>query len=100
MGRMEDDEDPEDVPYPRIWISGEAGWFTVHPHERYAVIYNEMCQVTTLYYNILDVYRAAGRNCRKPAECHALYASLDVREVFLQVQCASHPDQNIELTCH
>ncbi|KAG8412763.1 hypothetical protein J3458_013203 [Metarhizium acridum] len=41
---------------PLIWVSGQGGWYEIDPCPAYKPMYNKMCEATTMYYNILDIY--------------------------------------------
>ncbi|KAJ6438524.1 hypothetical protein O9K51_09117 [Purpureocillium lavendulum] len=41
---------------PIIWVSGKGGWYEINPAPRYRDIHRKMCEATTLYYALLDVY--------------------------------------------
>ncbi|CAM1508319.1 Fc.00g051670.m01.CDS01 [Cosmosporella sp. VM-42] len=43
---------------PLVWAEGKAGWYELNPTPAYQRIYNKMCEANTLYYRILDIYRA------------------------------------------
>ena len=76
-----------------MWVSGEAGWFEIHPHEKYATVYNEMCDAISLYYKVMQVYEIAGghKSIRKRKKA---WAKLGLGEVFFQVSlsfCLNNP---------
>ncbi|KAK2595789.1 hypothetical protein QQS21_006552 [Conoideocrella luteorostrata] len=41
---------------PLIWVSGQGGWYEIEPCRAYKPMYNKMCEATTMYYCILDIY--------------------------------------------
>ncbi|OAA40325.1 hypothetical protein NOR_05886 [Metarhizium rileyi] len=41
---------------PLIWVSGQGGWYEIGPCSAYKPMYNKMCEATTMYYTIVDVY--------------------------------------------
>ncbi|PHH84019.1 hypothetical protein CDD83_2625 [Cordyceps sp. RAO-2017] len=43
---------------PLIWISGRGGWYEINPSPAYRPIYRKMCEATTLYYNLVDIYNS------------------------------------------
>ncbi|QUC18546.1 uncharacterized protein UV8b_02787 [Ustilaginoidea virens] len=52
---------------PLIWVSGQGGWYELDPCPEYQPMYNKMCEATTLFYNILDIYNQDPP--RKPKKC-------------------------------
>ncbi|KAG6010765.1 hypothetical protein E4U21_004153 [Claviceps maximensis] len=41
---------------PLIWVSGQGGWYEIDPCRAYKPMYNKMCEATTMYYALLDIY--------------------------------------------
>ncbi|KHN95806.1 uncharacterized protein MAM_06418 [Metarhizium album ARSEF 1941] len=41
---------------PLIWVSGQGGWYEIDPSPAYKPMYNNMCEATTMYYNMVDIY--------------------------------------------
>ncbi|GJN85926.1 hypothetical protein PLIIFM63780_009501 [Purpureocillium lilacinum] len=41
---------------PIIWVSGKGGWYEINPAPRYREIHRKMCEATTLYYTLQDIY--------------------------------------------
>lgn len=41
---------------PLIWVSGQGGWYEIDPCRAYKPMYNKMCEATTMYYTLLDIY--------------------------------------------
>ncbi|KAK8917780.1 hypothetical protein VCV18_009102 [Metarhizium anisopliae] len=41
---------------PLIWVSGQGGWYEIDPCSAYKPMYNKMCEATTMFYNMLDIY--------------------------------------------
>lgn len=41
---------------PLIWVSGQGGWYEIDPCDAYKPMYNKMCEATTMYYNMVDIY--------------------------------------------
>ncbi|GAB0137139.1 hypothetical protein EsDP_00005419 [Epichloe bromicola] len=41
---------------PLIWVSGQGGWYEIDPCRAYRPVYNKMCEATTMYYTLLDIY--------------------------------------------
>ncbi|KFA78502.1 hypothetical protein S40288_01510 [Stachybotrys chartarum IBT 40288] len=59
-------ESGDDHPRPLIWVSGRGGWYEIEPAPEYCQIYNKMCEATTMYYIMIDIYNSGGR--RKTAK--------------------------------
>ncbi|UNI18935.1 hypothetical protein JDV02_005164 [Purpureocillium takamizusanense] len=41
---------------PIIWVSGKGGWYEINPAPRYRELHRKMCEATTLYYTLQDIY--------------------------------------------
>lgn len=59
-------ESGDEHPRPLIWVSGRGGWYEIEPAPEYCQIYNKMCEATTMYYIMIDIYNSGGR--RKTAK--------------------------------
>ncbi|RDA88349.1 hypothetical protein CP532_5633 [Ophiocordyceps camponoti-leonardi (nom. inval.)] len=44
---------------PLIWVSGRGGWYEISPSAAYGPIYRKMCEATTFYYHMVDIYDAS-----------------------------------------
>ncbi|PFH59068.1 hypothetical protein XA68_12833 [Ophiocordyceps unilateralis] len=68
---------------PLIWVSGRGGWYEINPSPAYRQIYRKMCEATTLYYNMVDIYNSPKRPKKTKKTKH--WALLDqLTGVFLQ----------------
>ena len=57
LGDDEDGEAADDPPMmPVLWVSGQGGWFEIHPAPEYVPIYREICSAIKLFYTIYDIY--------------------------------------------
>lgn len=43
---------------PIIWVSGQGGWYEISPSAAYRPVYRKMCEATTLYYKLVDIYNS------------------------------------------
>lgn len=68
---------------PLIWVSGRGGWYEVNPSPAYRPIYRKMCEATTLYYNMVDIYnsRRAPKKTKKQKQSNLMD---ELAGVFLQ----------------
>ncbi|RDA95764.1 hypothetical protein CP533_5130 [Ophiocordyceps camponoti-saundersi (nom. inval.)] len=41
---------------PLIWVSGRGGWYEISPSTAYGPMYRKMCEATTFYFHMLDLY--------------------------------------------
>jgi hypothetical protein len=58
-GRPDGGKTTDDNPLmPVLWVSGQGGWFEIHPAPEYLHIYREMCDAIKLWYTIYDIYKA------------------------------------------
>lgn len=73
----------EDEARPVVWVLGRGGWYEINPSEAYRPIFNKMCEATTMYYSLVDIYTSE-KFSRPPvrANANALEA---LRDDFLQV---------------
>ncbi|EGR52547.1 uncharacterized protein TRIREDRAFT_74397 [Trichoderma reesei QM6a] len=72
----------EDEARPVVWVLGRGGWYEINPSEAYRPIFNKMCEATTMYYSLVDIYTSE-KFRRTPVRAHA--NSLEaLREDFLQ----------------
>lgn len=67
---------------PLIWLSGNGGWYEINPSPVYRPIYKRMCEATTLYYNLVDIYNSR-RAPKKPKKTRAGWMD-ELSEIFLQ----------------
>ncbi|KAM0251491.1 hypothetical protein ACHAQJ_008159 [Trichoderma viride] len=51
---------------PVVWVLGRGAWYEISPSEAYRPIFNKMCEATTMYYNLVDIYNS-GRLNEAPA---------------------------------
>ncbi|TFB02423.1 hypothetical protein CCMA1212_005889 [Trichoderma ghanense] len=72
----------EDEARPVVWVLGRGGWYEINPSEAYRPIFNKMCEATTMYYSLVDIYTSE-KFSRPPvrANANALEA---LRDDFLQ----------------
>ncbi|KAH0495268.1 hypothetical protein TgHK011_008833 [Trichoderma gracile] len=72
----------EDEARPVVWVLGRGGWYEINPSEAYRPIFNKMCEATTMYYSLVDIY-TSDKFSRMPVRGHA--NSLEaLRDDFLQ----------------
>ncbi|RFU76708.1 hypothetical protein TARUN_5511 [Trichoderma arundinaceum] len=50
---------------PVVWVLGRGAWYEISPSEAYRPIFNKMCEATTMYYNLVDIYNS-GRLTEAP----------------------------------
>lgn len=43
---------------PLVWALGRGAWYEINPSEDYRPIFNKMCEATTMYYNLVDIYNS------------------------------------------
>ncbi|PON30123.1 hypothetical protein TGAM01_v200563 [Trichoderma gamsii] len=43
---------------PLVWALGRGAWYEINPSEAYRPIFNKMCEATTMYYNLVDIYNS------------------------------------------
>ncbi|UKZ57731.1 hypothetical protein TrVGV298_011591 [Trichoderma virens] len=56
----------EDEGRPVVWVLGRGGWYEINPSDAYRPIFNKMCEATTMYYSLVDIYTSA-KFSRTPA---------------------------------
>ncbi|KAM4056177.1 defective in methylation-7 protein [Hirsutella rhossiliensis] len=68
---------------PLIWVSGRGGWYEINPSPAYRSIYRKMCEATTLYYNMVDIYnsRRAPKRSKKQKQSSLMD---ELASIFLQ----------------
>ncbi|KAH6611167.1 hypothetical protein Trco_001187 [Trichoderma cornu-damae] len=67
---------------PVVWVLGRGAWYEISPSEAYRPIFNQMCEATTMYYNLVDIYNTGRLNgTRTPPSSNPLEA---LRDDFLQ----------------
>ena len=67
---------------PLIWLSGNGGWYEINPSPAYRPIYKKMCEATTLYYNLVDIYNSI-QLPKKPKKTKAKWMD-ELSGIFLQ----------------
>ncbi|KAI9149224.1 hypothetical protein HJFPF1_11273 [Paramyrothecium foliicola] len=67
---------------PLIWVRGRGAWYELEPSSEYQPIYNKMCEATTLYYHMMDIYKDTGRKKSKKSKGNGLMDELS--DIFLQ----------------
>ncbi|PNY24969.1 Uncharacterized protein TCAP_05090 [Tolypocladium capitatum] len=67
---------------PLIWLSGNGGWYEINPSPAYRPIYKKMCEATTLYYNLVDIYNSR-RLPKKPKKSRSGWMG-ELSEIFLR----------------
>ncbi|PHH65011.1 hypothetical protein CDD81_3648 [Ophiocordyceps australis] len=43
---------------PVIWVSGRGGWYEINPSPAYRAVYRKICEATTFYYDLVDIYNS------------------------------------------
>ncbi|KAL6795838.1 hypothetical protein GGI42DRAFT_363220 [Trichoderma sp. SZMC 28013] len=56
----------EDDGRPVVWVLGRGGWYEINPSDAYRPIFNKMCEATTMYYSLVDIY-SSGKFSKTPA---------------------------------
>ncbi|KAL6822197.1 hypothetical protein V8C40DRAFT_248831 [Trichoderma camerunense] len=56
----------EDDGRPVVWVLGRGGWYEINPSDAYRPIFNKMCEATTMYYSLVDIY-SSGKFGKTPA---------------------------------
>lgn len=74
---------------PLIWVSGQGGWYEIDPCPAYKPMYNKMCEATTMFYNMLDIYTDDPPRKTKKVKNSASTDELD--QVFHKVSWFSLP---------
>lgn len=74
-----------------LWVSGECGWYEIHPSAKYKAIYEDILEAIQLYHVIFSVfesldaaeeeYRAAPKSKRKRMN----KPTVDLDEILLKV---------------
>ncbi len=77
-----------DEPYPVVWVGGQAGWYEVFPHPRYAAMHRYMCQGIGLYYGIMGAYEDLARRPSSKGNRGAL-TSMNMGNIFFKVSLRS-----------
>ncbi|KAL7948998.1 hypothetical protein V8C42DRAFT_312936, partial [Trichoderma barbatum] len=72
----------EDNARPVVWVLGRGGWYEINPSDAYRPIFNKMCEATTMYYSLVDIY-TSGKFSKTPA-AHSTSLLEALREDFLQ----------------
>ncbi|PTB67970.1 hypothetical protein BBK36DRAFT_1194437 [Trichoderma citrinoviride] len=72
----------EDDTRPVVWVLGRGGWYEINPSEAYRSIFNKMCEATTMYYSLVDIY-TSDKFSRTPVRANANSLGA-LREDFLQ----------------
>ncbi|POR36449.1 Uncharacterized protein TPAR_03367 [Tolypocladium paradoxum] len=67
---------------PLIWLSGNGGWYEINPSPAYRPIYQKMCEATTLFYNLVDIY-SSRRAPKKPKKSRSGWMD-ELSGIFLQ----------------
>ncbi|KAF4512918.1 hypothetical protein G6O67_000247 [Ophiocordyceps sinensis] len=68
---------------PLIWVSGRGGWYEINPSPAYRATHRKMCEATTLYYNMVDIYNS--RRAPKKTKKQKQSALMDeLASIFLQ----------------
>ncbi|KAL7797628.1 hypothetical protein V8C37DRAFT_370146 [Trichoderma ceciliae] len=67
---------------PVVWVLGRGAWYEISPSEAYRPIFNKMCEATTMYYNLVDIYNTGRLDQTPTAPSSDLLESL--RDDFLQ----------------
>lgn len=83
---------------PIIWVSGRGGWYELKPCKAYRAFYNKMCEATTLYYNLIDIY--SSKRPKKKKKPKGNFPMEELSRVFLQVRsvCTALGPVFLELT--
>ena len=68
---------------PLIWVQGKSAWYEIEPSPTYRPIYNKMCEATTLYYHVMDIYR--GEGLKKFKKSKGSNFKDELSDIFLQV---------------
>ena len=72
---------------PEIWVSGQAGWYQIHPAPEYQAIYQDMCNLVLLNYGLqdayADIYELMGD--RRKSMLKSMGHGREIREVFFRV---------------
>ncbi|KAL7936731.1 hypothetical protein V8C35DRAFT_332941 [Trichoderma chlorosporum] len=55
----------EDDSRPVVWVLGRGGWYEINPSDAYRPIFNKMCEATTMYYSLVDIY-TSGKFSKPP----------------------------------
>ncbi|ODA84025.1 hypothetical protein RJ55_02543 [Drechmeria coniospora] len=67
---------------PLIWISGVGGWYEINPSRTYRPTFLKMCEATTLYYKLVDIYDSTASQ-RKSKKAKQSSFMDDLAGVFL-----------------
>ncbi|KAL6910859.1 hypothetical protein GGI43DRAFT_391363 [Trichoderma evansii] len=67
---------------PLVWVLGRGAWYEISPSEAYRPIFNKMCEATTMYYNLVDIYNSKRLNEIPEASDSSLLEAL--HDDFLQ----------------
>ncbi|KAL6854185.1 hypothetical protein J3F83DRAFT_488695 [Trichoderma novae-zelandiae] len=72
----------EDDTRPVVWVLGRGGWYEINPSEAYRPIFNKMCEATTMYYSLMDIYTSE-KFSKTPATANSNLLDA-LRDDFLQ----------------
>ncbi|KAL6889677.1 hypothetical protein HDV57DRAFT_508022 [Trichoderma longibrachiatum] len=72
----------EDESRPVVWVLGRGGWYEINPSEAYRPIFDKMCEATTMYYSLVDIYTSE-KFSRPPVRSNANSVEA-LRDAFLQ----------------
>ncbi|KAG6024578.1 hypothetical protein E4U40_003188 [Claviceps sp. LM458 group G5] len=61
---------------PLIWVSGQGGWYEIDPCRAYKPIYAKMCEATTMYYTLLDIYTEQSSGKAKKSQATTIMEEL------------------------
>lgn len=83
---------------PLIWVSGQGGWYEIEPCRAYKPIYAKMCEATTMYYTLLDIYTEQSSGKAKKSQATTIMEELGpvfhkVRRLLFQ-SCVRFPLAN------
>ncbi|KAL7925433.1 hypothetical protein ACQKWADRAFT_318963 [Trichoderma austrokoningii] len=67
---------------PLVWALGRGAWYEINPSEAYRPIFNKMCEATTMYYNLVDIYNSKRLSAKPKASGSSLLGTL--QDDFLQ----------------
>ncbi|KAG5969477.1 hypothetical protein E4U56_008304 [Claviceps arundinis] len=61
---------------PLVWVSGQGGWYEIEPCRAYKPIYAKMCEATTMYYTLLDIYTEQSSGKAKKSQATTIMEEL------------------------
>ncbi|PHH70950.1 hypothetical protein CDD82_6823 [Ophiocordyceps australis] len=69
---------------PVIWVSGRGGWYEINPSPTYRPVYRKICEATTFYYDLVDIYNSRPLSKKPKKDLKESVLSKELSTVFHQ----------------